>query len=305
VPPEIYIEVIKQVYCKLAEPVFKGVRSLRDRFGFSSEREDMLRRLFGMPSLIWLQPAREHEHAPDPAEVKADHGYPHDQHAIDAIAALFPGATSEASLRPGSSIEEAVPSTDSIACSGSPVSNSFTGLYLPHWKGHSAQEPEKTLINPLRIPYHFYRSDAEPDIAVISGMRGGVPDLKRPHGILRDYGNSAPWRPHRLKDEKGQLREDFVIVSRLPRSPDGGEVLLIAGAHGAGVQAFELLFSPNGCPLSELEKLNKISAERYYQFVLEAYDIKHNKPMSEATKIRVSDDCGPVVIEPAKDLFAS
>jgi len=137
----------------------------------------------------------------------------------------------------------------------------------------------------------------------------GREENKFEHGLVAQ-GKQVTWRPKGYKDNSNWLRRDFLLVSRLPRNRSGGEILIIAGGHGAGTSGFELMFDSHG-GLSFLDLLSlksKIGGEPYYQFVLEVVDIKHpqDDPSLEHTiarKIVISNDFEPTPVKFDGDPF--
>ena len=115
------------------------------------------------------------------------------------------------------------------------------------------------------------------------------------------------WRPPGLTETllgKPYLARDFLLVSRLPRNTSGGDVILISGGHGAGTQSIELLLDDDAFPIQQLRELAvALRPYRYYQFVLEAYDLVHEPPMTIARRIELSRQCLPRPVTPGKNFF--
>jgi hypothetical protein len=205
-------------------------------------------------------------------------------------------------------IEAPFPAVDSLVCAGSPISNDYTRQYLPYCEEETLERPKPSLLRPASLPYHFMYG-AKKEVGVVSWMGGSVPETKFNHGLFAELEPGAEreiWRPREVLDSRRRLATDFLLVSRLPRNRDGGEVLIIAGGHGAGTQAMELLLDEDGFPLRELRKLEeRLQDAAYYQFVLEAYDMAHDLPGTTARALRVSETCMPRKIAFTPDLLIS
>jgi hypothetical protein len=277
-------------------------RRIVDQAGHPGPRNQVLTDLLGINGFVHVRPGNDHLYSPG-AVVSPDigaAGFPHDVKATNAICERLFAEPTIVTDEPF--IKEEVQSTDSLLCVGSPVSNSFSRQFVPmmreedclHNSKHNAYQ---TAINPSRLPYHFLHG-AKKEIKVYSGMNAGKLEPKFTHGIWIAEGRGQIHRPDGFV-RNGWLEKDFILVSRLPRTTGGGEVLTIAGGHGAGTQAFELMFDPQALPLSELDALkSQLKGKRYYQFVLEASDITHVEgTMSVAWKLAVSKHLPVRIIE--------
>lgn len=281
--------------CRWGTVLREGVKNTCDRLNITRERIDILVSLFGAGNHCKLHPGAEHKsgvrHYSEHGERKA---YPHDQQAINAFALLLP---QDSTIEAQEFVEDRLEASDTLVCSGSPVSNEWAGKYLPHWKQTRLDGgPSRCLLRPNHLPYHFLDGDTQQTILVRSGMLGGEIQPKRRHGIVVNDGSSHPqlWWPRDLVSRDGFLARDFLIASRVPRNTAGGEVILISGAHGAGTQAFELLLDSAAFPMEDLRRLQAaLGADRYWQFVLEADDILHDLPMTVARRLHLSTDCPP------------
>ena len=279
-------------------------RKMAEGWGFTEKRERMLAELLGVNGDFHLRPGDDHLYG-GPAS-RPSPGYPHDVRAIAAALGMFQKSWE---IEDSGLIQEPILDADSVLCAGSPVSNSWTRNYLPVRKEETitrktTQNAYQTTVTASQLPYHFLYGARE-EIRVISAMHSGDQRLKRTHGVWVDRDREI-WRPESYVDRLHWLERDFLLVSRLPRTLFGGEVLTVAGGHGAGTQAFELLFDPSAFPLDELEFLRShLAGKQYYQFVLEACDIEHsgNAP-SRAWKLAVSRRLLPVEITFGPDLFA-
>lgn len=185
---------------------------------------------------------------------------------------------------------EAVPEDqDSIVSSGAPVSNDVSGLYLPVFAlGEDPSPPRRLAISRDALPYHFATGESH-SVKVISGSQGGRLTPKRNNAVVEWHEKKRIRRPVGYIDREGKLGRDYLLVSRMPRTTSGGEILIIAGLHGPATQAFELVFDPEAFPEEEVRWLaEQVGDEPYFQAVLEADEIEHEQPMSRATRLRVS-----------------
>ena len=121
-------------------------------------------------------------------------------------------------------------------------------------------------------------------------------DPKRAHRVKvnKPDGKYRLWPPlHDLRRTEGLrqvLNRDFLIVSRLPFGTDT-DVVMITGAHGSGVRAFELLFDHQAFPLSQVQRLAKtIGSYRHFQVLLEVRDVDHSGEVTRARKLAIPDD---------------
>ena len=295
-----------ETLCKLVRSVDEGRRNLLDRVGLSSERRAILTRLFGDGQRFLLRPGDDQLLG---VHLAAPYGgrkaYPHEQQAMNAFATLFPDAVT---VESGEFLEAEIKLLDSLVCAGSPVSNAFTRQYLPSCLQADMERPFKTVLDPMYIPYHFLGGPTEGGILVYSGMLGGTVAKKRFNGILVNTDPNRPeiWRPNHYVDSKNFLATDYLLISRLPRSPVGGQVLLVSGGHGPGTQAFELLFDEEAFPIDQLRQLETaLGGASYYQFVLEVQEIQHEPPMSVARSLALSKELKPQVIPFHAHFFTS
>ncbi|HJU43859.1 MAG TPA: hypothetical protein VJ691_13620 [Vicinamibacterales bacterium] len=221
----------------------------------------------------------------------------HDRLALAPLAALHDVNHLEIDI-----IQMIMRSADSIVCSGSPVANDVTAEYLPVIDmGQDPSPPRKLKINRDAVPYHFV-TGVEGSAKVFSGAWGKVM-AKRSNAVFDVEANAIRHpQPHTTRD--GFLAADLLIVQRMPRNLEGGELLAVAGLHGPGTQAFELLFDPAAFPESEISFLEqRIGNEPYFQVILEVSDVSHAAPMSVAKSLRVSRLMPPKPIRFTPDLF--
>lgn len=296
-------ETVQKGLTKLIKSVNDGRRVYMDSLRAFVERKRILCDLFGGPHRFLLVPGADHLSGIPPNLVsKGQKAYTHDEIATNAFAALFP---EEAITETNSYFEEEVLKSDCLVCSGSPVSNLFARKFLPHLEIDTQNNIVSPILKPEFIPYHFLIGSKKKKMWVRSSMLGGKFTEKSWNGIIKNTpSGSELWYPSGYVDKDDRLAKDFLIVSRLPRDYYGGEVALISGGHGAGTQAFELLFDEQAISLDELRDLHsKITNNRYFQIVFEVSDINHDLPMTTAKKLSLSKECPPRVIDFHTDIF--
>jgi hypothetical protein len=132
-----------------------------------------------------------------------------------------------------------------------------------------------------------------PYVQVISKMRGGFPDQKMQKFILRADGKI--WRQGECSIG-GELKKDFLLVSRLPRT-SFADILICAGAHGAGTEAAALLLRK--LDIRQLRELHyMLTGSRYFQFVMEVTKVEHRRDGTMPKAIRINfDDVPPIKLK--------
>ncbi len=281
--------------------VYAKYNEFRLRTRLPHDRREALTALLRPPGDIVYSAAKSHLGLNNAAQPKdwRQSGFPHDSAAIAAFRQLDPSVPE---LIPGDSRQAEVPPAFNLVAVGSPVSSDDVRLYLPYWKSDSPGLGFSETFHSDEIPYHFFMSN-EKTIVVRSGAMNGAFVKKGENGI-KISSSGRVWRPRHSTDRKGHLKTDFLIVTKLPRSRSGGDVVLMSGGHGAGAEAFRLLLDPKVFPRSELDSLMKaIGNAPYFQFVLECSDIRDDRDMSRAHNLSLSEDCPPQVIEPSAMLF--
>lgn len=272
------------------------------------ERKELLTELFGTQTRTILYPGAKHLYQrPAPSYEGRERPYPHEWSTLSAYTRSI---EHDLVVHEGIYIETDDRRDDSWVCSGSPAANDRTALYLPV----KMEDPKQRLDLPTpliqqgALPYEFYMGARE-EIYVRSGMHPGEIRRKRPHGLWmrQKSGIRTVWRPdgfaaRHLEQSVGWqefLAKDFLLVSRLPRPHSAGFVVSIAGGHGAGTQAFELLNDPSACPIDELRKLREtVRGWQFYQIVFEVAGMVHDPPMTLATSIHVPWlDCPPASVD--------
>jgi len=172
-------------------------------------------------------------------------------------------------------------------------------LYLPSLEltASGVCQQYETLIRPDSLKYIFGENPLAPRVRVVSMMARGKPDLKTRKTIWhwranRDLGAWQP-RGYAVGDE---LRKDFLLASRLPRTGTGGDILVFAGGHGAGTEAVDLML--HKLSVEELQELvDSLHGAPYYQFVVEVTKVKHKSWGTIPTSVRISDELPPVKLD--------
>jgi hypothetical protein len=129
---------------------------------------------------------------------------------------------------------------------------------------------------------------------VVSMMQPGMAAAKTRKVLLSWKGKDdfKPWQPKGYGAGE-ELRRDFLLVSRLPRTSIGGDILILAGGHGAGTEATRLLL--HCLHVKQLRELvDSLRGKPYYQFVIEVTEVKHPKTGTVPTRIKISEDLPPV-----------
>jgi len=220
---------------------------------------------------------------------------PHDLAVMKIIGSLFDDPQAEPSM-----FSEKLRTTDTLFCTGSPVSSVLAATFVPT-SGQITHKDFPLLVDRKTIPYHFFHGESD-DLVLKSATDGGRQRPARNNGLTVD---GETWHPQPLADKGGWLKTDFLLLTVLPWSKaGGGYAAFVSGGHGAGTRAFELLLKPDTFPLESFERLMAdLGNARGYQVVFEVTVI-HTGAYSMPSAIRVSTDCPPRRIESIKSLFA-
>lgn len=250
------------------------------------ERVARLAALVGVHDRLVLAPGTEHLYGKHTWQGSL-RGYPHDLNAIAPFRYLTPSAAAEVLEVDG--IPGALQPSDVVIATGSPTSSGLARLLMA-----SASTFE---IKNLR--YRIEEIDAKPFVTVRSGMEGFREARKRGKQLIDVRSHDVLYSDHQGLDKRGWLKQDVLLVSRLPGICKDSDVLLLSGFHGAGTQAAELLFRKNIFSTEDLEQLCALlNGGRYWQFVLEVNDLSH-EPMTTAHAIRLSPQCPPTILTPS------
>ena len=143
----------------------------------------------------------------------------------------------------------------------------------------------------IRFPFRW----EEDDSLVKASYKKYVPERglveRRNWPILDQRGDSTRSIFPRL-DNKGMLTSDLLLISKLPNFltvdslQSGRSIVSIAGTHGVGTRAIELLLR-NKSLMAQIEReIGRL--QQHFQILLEVTDIKHNpKKGSRARRIEV------------------
>jgi predicted dehydrogenase len=258
-------------------------RADRSEPWLDSERVAKLAALFGVHDRLVLAPGTEHLYKHTwQASLR---GYPHDLNAIAPFRYLTPSA---AEVLEVDGIPGALQPSDVVIATGSPTSSGIARLLMA---------PGSTFEN-KNLRYRIEEIDAKPFVTVRSGMEGFKETRKRGKQLIDVRSHDVLYSDHHGLDRRGWLKQDVLLVSRLPGIRTDSDVLLLSGFHGAGTQAAELLFRKNIFSTEDLEQLCALlDGGRYWQFVLEVSDLSHEL-MTTAHVIRLSPRCPPTIITP-------
>jgi hypothetical protein len=277
--------------------LWEGLSKIRRGIVFRKERVELVRHLFFdqgeflfHPGSDWM-PAKGQVSPPTVAI-----GYPHDVTALWSFEPYLPGTTK---TEEWPLFESQLTPTSRLVCSGSPKANRFTRLFLPSiavQADGSRESQYQTSIPQNRLTYVFGEDLAKPMVNVVSMMQMGTLQPKTRKLVWRRHGSDLlPWSPPGYEKD-GMLNRDFLLVSRLPRTKAGGDILMLCGGHGAGTQAVSLLL--NELPPTQLRYLTDIvGGQPYFQFVLEVSELSHNADGTTPGKVEISSDLPPVVLD--------
>lgn len=275
--------------------VYAKYNELRLRTRLQPDRQEALIALLRPTGDIAYSAAKSHlgfQYASHKAKWQQS-GFPHDSAAIAAFRRLDRHIAFQV---PGDSRQTEVPPHVNLVASGSPLSSDDARLYLPYWQSDSPGVNFSNTFQPESIPYHFFVSH-EKTITVRSGAMGGQLVKNEENGIVVAKTGKL-WKPRHYTDSSGHLKTDFLLITKLPRAGLGGDVVLMSGGHGAGSEAFTLLFDSKAFPKSELNNLmTAIGSAPYFQIVLECSAIRDDRDMTRAYKLSICEDCPPTVID--------
>jgi hypothetical protein len=282
--------VVIRALTKTAKWAHRGFLGLVEARG---KRAELISQLFLSPGDYLFHPSTDWRPAPgqSPAPIGGK-GYPHDLRALRSFGPFLPAKTH---FMEKLFFEEKLTPASRLVCAGSPKANKQTRLYLPSLEltASGIRQQYETLIPPESLKYNFGENPLEPRVKVISMMAGGEPELKTRKTIWKWRGKSdlGAWRPKGY-DARAELTKDFLLVSRLPRTGAGGEVIVFAGGHGAGTEAVNLML--HKLSVEELRELaDTLGGAPYYQFVVEVTKVKHRSWGTIPTRVRISEELPP------------
>jgi hypothetical protein len=299
----------EQMYIILARALIKETigacawvwKAFRKRLELPGERKDILSSKFLRDHGEYvLVPGGEYKTTLNQAPVvPTRYGYPHDIEALRSFSSLLPNRT----YYKQTLWEQKIPITSKVVSSGSPKSSVSARQFLPFYEidSKNIRLLYQTEIQPESVTYNFGEDLSAPQVSVISKMRGNIPDRKYRKALITRSANGIRfWSPKGYLNGDW-LEKDFLLVSRLPRNPNGGNILIFSGAHGAGTEATRLMFYK--LRISELKELERfISNTPYYQFVIEVDKIEHKRTGTVPIHVRLSNELPPVKLEPKWDI---
>lgn len=276
-------------------------RAFIQRLDIPGRRQEILSSIFLRDQGEYiLVPGGEYKTALNQTPViSTQFGYPHDIEALRSFSSLLPKRTYYKQTLWG----QKIPITSKVVSSGSPKSSASARQFLPFYEitSNDVHLLYQTEIQPESVAYNFGEDLSAPPVNVISKMRGCVPDKKyRKVLIKRATSGIQLWSPKGYV--KGDwLDKDFLLVSHLPRNPNGGNILIFSGAHGAGTEATRLLFFK--LKIRELRDLaDFIRDTQYYQFVIEVDKVDHKRTGTIPLYVHLSEELPPVKLEPKWDI---
>ena len=292
------LEVVIKAHLSLGiKMVGEGYSRFRRKIAFRKERIELIRHLFLDQGEFLFHPSGDYVIAsgqvtPPLPEI----GYPHDVAALLSFEPYLPG---ERKVQDSLLFEGRLTPTSRLICAGSPKANKLSRKYLPSiavQRDGNRGAQYLTCISEDHLAYIFGEDFSAPTVDVVSMMYGGKQVPKTRKLIWHRRGSDLrPWSPLGY-ELGGKLNADFLLVSRLPRTKAGGDILVFAGGHGSGTQAISLLL--NQLPASQLRDLaDRLSGESYFQFVLEVSELSHSADGTLAARIRVSEQLPPVVLD--------
>jgi hypothetical protein len=277
--------------------LWRGYQELRRRIALPGDRPDLVKQLFldqgnflFHPSSNWSPAIGQSQ--PPPVET----GYPHD---IQALWSFEPFLPAQIEMRDSLIFPSELMPTTRLVCAGSPKANRFTRQFLPSY-AVTTDSPElqyrPVAIAPERLTYLFGEDLIAPKVNVVSMMHTNTLQAKTRKVIWRWHrGSLIPWSPIDY-ERKGMLNKDFLLISRLPRTRAGGDVLVLAGGHGAGTQAVSQFL--HELPIRQLRELvDLVGGAPYFQFVLEVSDLRHEQSGTVARRVELSQALPPVRLD--------
>ncbi len=274
-----------------------GLKTFIDHFERQGERHELVRQLFLNRGDFLFHPGTDWRPAAgQPQAPYVGRGYPHELHAIRAFVPFVPekAAYQETLFFPSN-----LTVSRRLICTGSPKTNGFARTYLPSvsLSNDEARQQYRTFLRPDAVKYIFGEDLVAPKVKVVSMMEAGRLAEKTRKLIWTWKGSSdlRPWRPKGYLDGE-KLRSDFLLLSRLPRTAAGGDILIFAGAHGAGTEAVSLLL--NQLHIKQLRELVDIlQGAPYFQFIVEITQVKHLSTGTIPKQIRLCEDLPPVRLD--------
>lgn len=273
-----------------------GQKVFLDYFEKPGERAELFGQMFFKKGDFYFHPSTYWRPAEGQSAPARQGAYPHD---LNAIRAFIPFFEEKARYQESLFFTADLHSSSRLVCSGSPKANSYVRLYLPslvHTKnGTSQQFP--TLLKATSLKYMFGEDMISPRVQVVSMMERGESRMKTRKMIWKWRGKNdlEPWTPKGYSTGT-DLKKDFLLILRLPRTGGGGDILALSGAHGAGTESVRLLL--HQLHIRELRRLaDALKGAHYFQFVVEVTSVKHDQAGTIPKEIRISEECPPVILD--------
>jgi hypothetical protein len=269
-------------------------QELRQHIVLKSERRELIRAIFLDHGDILFHPSCDYQPSDgQPSPPPSPNGYPHD---IRALWSFEPFLNGERRVEESLYFSGDLTPTSRLVCSGGPRSNAFSRMFLPSCRVSAEGPPTaqyQTVVLPSHLEYLFGEDPISPPIYVQSMMHPETLQPKTRKLLWRKiHGELHPWQPP-VYEKKRLLNQDFLLVTRLPRTHSGGDITIFSGGHGAGTQAVSLLL--HSLPASELHTLaDALAGKPYFQFVLEVSDLRHSKSGTIPGKVKLSETLPPV-----------
>ncbi len=285
------LEVVLRVAPKTAKWVWER---FLDHVDLPGKRRELIEALFVDKRDILFHPGTDWRPAEgQTAPPYTARGYPHEVRALRAFTPFFPEESRyQETLFFPSSLE----GSSRLICTGSTKTNNMVRKYLPslEFKDGKARQQYASFLRTEDLTYLFGEDLSAPMVEVVSMMSPGAtkPKTRKMIWKWRAAGDLDTWQPKNYMSGKS-LNSDFLLISRLPRTSVGGDILIFAGGHGAGTEAVTLLL--NQLPLSQLRDLvDQLQDKPYYQFVIEVTEVRHEATGTIPIQIKISDEMPPV-----------
>lgn len=158
---------------------------------------------------------------------------------------------------------------------GSPTAEDFSRIVF----GYQVSEGENGLRftdKLFDLPFRWHLDPTQIDASARRLVRGHG-WIERPNWSIRGL---SEWTPY-VRNRDGVLEVDYLLVTRIknfltPESLDSGKFIVsVAGTHGTGTRAVELLLSDSAILTAVREELKKLGWPPWYQLVFEVSKFTH------------------------------
>jgi hypothetical protein len=290
---QISLEIVMRV---LIGSTKWATKTFLDCFEKPGERRELIGQLFLDQGEFLFHPGTDWRPAPGQDEAPfRGRGYPHE---LLALRSFVPFLSETSGYQETLFFPAEVNPQSRIVCAGSPKSNPVARTYLPSFEltEDGARQQYPTLLRAQSLKYFFGEDLTAPRVQVVSMMQPGKTAAKTRKVLWKWRGKDdiEPWQPKGYKEGR-ELRRDFLLVSRLPRTSIGGDILMFSGGHGAGTEATRLLL--HRLHIRQLRELvDLLPGKPYYQFVIEVTKVEHGKRGTVPKRIEISEALPPVVL---------